>query len=259
MKIMDVHIHLDHYKDEEISLILDSSPNLARLISVSFDLESCKRNLELSRKYPKVDAAFGYHPEQPLPTDYFHFELLRWMGKHLNEMVAIGEVGLPYYLRRKQKVSPNQYLHYIERLESFVQKAREWEKPIVLHAVHDDAKIACDLLEKYSVNKAHFHWFKGDSKTIMRMIENGYYISVTPDVVYEEDIQLLVDTYPLEQMMVETDGPWPFEGPFSGKMTHPNMMKESIRIIARIKKMSVEEVSDRLLENSVSFYQTKPL
>jgi TatD DNase family protein len=42
------------------------------------------------------------------------------------------------------------------------------------------------------------------------MKENGYFISVTPDVVYDEEIQLLVQRYPLEQMMIETDGPWPF-------------------------------------------------
>ena len=88
----------------------------------------------------------------------------------------------------------------------------------------------------------------------MRMIENGYYISVTPDIVYKEKIKQLVEAYPLEQTMIETDGPWPFEGPFTGKMTHPNMMTESIREISKIKKLSFGEVSDRLWRNTISFY-----
>jgi TatD DNase family protein len=103
--------------------------------------------------------------------------------------------------------------------------------------------------------KAHFHWFKGDKKTITRMIDHGYYISITPDVLYEEEIQQLVDTYPLEQMMIETDGPWPFKGPFHGKLTHPNMMMESIYMIAKIKNLPRAHVSESILQNSKAFYK----
>ncbi len=255
MKMIDAHIHLDQYKNKEIELILEGSDSIEALLSVSFDLESCKRNLLLSKKYQKVKPAFGFHPEQRLPTENELNRLIEWMLQHRTEMIAVGEVGLPYYLRKDQKVSRLQYGQYIEHLEMFMEMAKIWDKPIVLHAVYDDAPIVCDLLERHSVTKAHFHWFKGDEKTITRMIENGYYISVTPEIVYKEKIQKLVQTYRLEQMMVETDGPWPFEGPFSGKMTHPDMMKKSISMIAKIKNLSETEVSERLLENTKTFYR----
>jgi TatD DNase family protein len=87
------------------------------------------------------------------------------------------------------------------------------------------------------------------------MIHNGYYISVTPDVVYEEEIQQLVHAYPLEQIMVETDGPWPFEGPFHGRMTHPAMMEESLKIIAKLKDIPVEDVAKTVLDTTKLFYQ----
>ncbi|MFD0824928.1 TatD family hydrolase [Neobacillus sp. M.A.Huq-85] len=255
MKMIDAHIHLDHYKDEEIQVIMADSSLIDALVSVSFDLESCKRNLQLAGRFNKVRPAFGFHPEQPLPSVYEQEKLFQWMEEHRKEMVAVGEVGLPYYTRLEGKISNKEYGKYIELLENFMQRAKDWEKPIVLHAVYDDAPLVCDLLEKYSLTKAHFHWFKGDEKTIERMIENGYFISLTPDVVYEEEIQQLGSIYPLEQMMIETDGPWPFEGPFAGIMTHPNMMEESIRVIAEIKGLSVGEVSEKLFENTVSFYQ----
>ena len=130
----------------------------------------------------------------------------------------------------------------------------ELDKPIVLHAVYEDAEIVCDLLEQYGVKNAHFHWFKGDERIVRRMMNNGYFISITPDVLYEEEIQQLVLQYPLEQIMIETDGPWPFEGPFSGQMTHPRMMRESIKKIAEIKQISINEVEDTLYENTKKFY-----
>lgn len=52
--------------------------------------------------------------------------------------------------------------------------------PIILHAVYEDADTVCDLLEKYKVSRAHFHWFKGSDETMKRMMKNGYYISIAP-------------------------------------------------------------------------------
>lgn len=74
----------------------------------------------------------------------------------------------------------------IDILDLFIQKAVELDKPVALHAIYDDAPVVCDLLEKHSAAKAHFHWFKGDRKTAERMVGNGYFVSVTPDVLYRE-------------------------------------------------------------------------
>lgn len=250
--IIDAHIHLDHYKKEEIELILHTDSTVAALIGVSFDLASCKRNLELSQQYTKLKPAFGWHPEQELITDNDFTELIDWITMNEHKMIAVGEVGLPYYLRKKESIPIEGYL---ERLEAFMLLAKKWEKPIILHAVYDDAPFVCHLLEKHSVKRAHFHWFKGDPKTITRMIHNGYFISVTPDVLYEKEIQQLVQLYPLERMMVETDGPWPFEGPFQDKLTQPSMIHQSIQVIADIKKCSVNHVYKRLHKNTMEFYQ----
>lgn len=255
-KMIDSHIHLDFYKDEEITDILGEMEqmNCAGLISVSFHLESSKRNMALSKKYSHVYPAFGFHPEQPLPSDRELADFISWMEAQVDLLTAIGEVGLPYYLRNEH--GPGFQLEgYIELLEEFIKLAKRWDKPIVLHAVYDDAPLACDLLEKYQVTNAHFHWFKGDKKTIQRMAANGFYISITPDILYEEEIQEVTKQYPLRQMMVETDGPWRFEGPFSGKMTHPAMIHDAIPAIARLKKTPLPIVYDLLYQNTIKFYR----
>src|SRR5438874_1253627 len=105
MKMIDAHIHLDQYKDKEIEWLLEGSNTIEALLSVSFNLESCKRNLELSRKYQKVKPGFGFHPEQNLPTEHEFSRLIEWMNQHQTAMIAVGEVGLPFYRRMDQKVS----------------------------------------------------------------------------------------------------------------------------------------------------------
>lgn len=252
MEIIDSHIHLDSYSEEEQKLIL-ANQDFSYLISVSMHLQSSKNNLQLSRKDSRVKAAFGFHPEQELPTVNELQELLTWMEDHQQEMVAVGEVGLPYYLRQENvKLDLSAYIAFLER---FIIFAKEQNKPIILHAVYDDAPIVCDLLEKHGVKKAHFHWFKGSEDTVKRMIGNRYYISITPDVCYEEEIQQLIHIYPLELMMVETDGPWPFEGAFEGMMTSPQMIHKSIKQIAHIKQMDVQRVYEVLYQNTMKFYE----
>ncbi len=256
MKIVDSHIHFDKYKEQDqVRIIKDfESDDIAGLVSVSMNLSSCMENLRLASKYPKIYPAFGFHPEQPLPEETEVADLLNWIEGQHDKMVAVGEVGLPYYMRSKQKGGyfPNEA--YIEILDQFILLAKRMKKPVILHAVYEDAPVVCDLLEKHNVTAAHFHWFKGDGKTIERMIENGYFVSFTPDILYEEETREVVRMYPLHLTMAETDGPWPFEGIFREKMTHPSMVHEVLKEISAIKKIEIDEVYTAIFNQVKQFY-----
>ncbi len=249
--LIDAHIHLDQYQENEIPALLEKAEHV---IAVSMNLASCEKTWMLSKTYKNVKAAFGFHPEQALPSKMEMDALFDWIRQHAHEMIAIGEVGLPYYLKQEKNID---YRPYTALLESFILLAKEIDKPIVLHAVYEDAALACDLLERHQVTKVHFHWFKGDEIVVERMIQNGYFISVTPDCTYEEEIQQLITKYPIELIMVETDGPWPFEGPFDNKRTSPWMMNHSVEVIASIKGLSTQEAAKIITQNTKSFYNLK--
>ncbi|WP_153730966.1 TatD family hydrolase [Sporosarcina obsidiansis] len=254
-RLIDAHIHLDMYKEEEQNVILRELEEIGvdALIAVPNDLASSHRQLELARLDSRIKPAIGYHPEQTLPSEDELQAILYLITENNRQLTAIGEVGLPYYLRQEQpdlEVAP-----YLEVLEQFIRKAAQTKLPVVLHAVYNDAESVCDLLETYSIPAAHFHWFKGNDRILERILANGYVISVTPDIVYKQKIQHIAKQTPLSQLLVETDGPWPFEGPFSEKMTHPSMLHQSIQMISQIKRIDVEEVYQRVYETTRSFYQ----
>lgn len=253
--IIDAHIHLDLYSPKGQKQILQSVENekIQAFITVSQHVSSAVDNLALAQENKNIFPAFGFHPEQKIPKMSELAQLYQLIDEHADDMIAVGEVGLPYY--RIQEAPSMSLDPYIDILEQFIIKAKQLKKPIVLHAVYEHAPIVCDLLEKYSVQKAHFHWFKGDAETIQRMIENNYYISITPDILYKERTKQLVRHYPLSQIMVETDGPWPYEGPFFHKQTHPKMIHETMRKIAEIKKIKIHEVYEIIFNNTVEFYQ----
>lgn len=257
--LIDSHIHLDQYEDSIIQQMIHAFPaiNLESLITVSMNLDSCQRNEQLAQRYPSiVRPAYGYHPEQPLPTPEELQMLLQWIEQRIEHTVAIGEIGLPYY-RRLEAGERNEGLDeqgYIHVLSAFLEIAARYHKPVILHAVYEDAEIACDLLEQYGITQAHFHWFKGDPATVQRMIDKGYYISFTPDIEYEADIQQLAKIYPAHLVMAETDGPWPFEGSFTDQMTHPRMTANVCNVWAKIQGISESSARQQLYNNTKTFY-----
>ena len=87
------------------------------------------------------------------------------------------------------------------------------------------------------------------------MANNGYYISFTPDILYEEEIRAMASRYPDHLVMTETDGPWPFEGPFTGQMTHPRLTASVASAWAELKGLSILEARRILYENAARLYR----
>lgn len=247
--MIDSHIHLEQYDAAAIRRIVTQAEHV---IAVSMDLASSQRTLLLAQQYANVHAAFGFHPEQELPSGHEQQALFEWMAQHAAQMIAVGEVGLPYYLQQQQAL---QLAPYEQLLERFCHFAKTYQKPINLHAVYEGAQRTAEIVDSYGLQRAHFHWAKGDTATMTRLFERGYYISITPDVLYEREIQQIVAYYPLTQLMVETDGPWQFEGPFAQQQTTPAMMRHSLQEIARLKQLSVAETMAIISTNSKRFYQ----
>lgn len=255
----DAHVHVDDYPAVRRDSLLREAfaAGVAGVVAVSKAAASCAENLALARRHPgRVIPAYGHHPEQPPLGDAELDRLCDWIRERKDEPFAIGEVGLPYYARTDAEArgEPFDEAPYVRQLERFAALAAELDRPIALHAVYEDADKALDVLERYRVRKAHFHWFKGSRATVERMIRGGCYVSVTPDVLYEPDIRELAAAYPLDLLMSETDGPWPFEGPFAGRETVPAMVRDVVREIAALRGLDASEAERALASNARRLY-----
>lgn len=260
---IDAHIHIDLYEAAQRDELLERAfaEGVAAVIAVSMHLESSIVNRDIALRYAgRVHPAYGFHPEQPIPADKELDELFNWirLRHEAGERFAIGEVGLPYYTRTEAQQAGGNIVFdenpYLKLLDRFAALAAELDRPIVLHAVYEDAGKACDILERHGVRRAHFHWFKGDAEVIRRMAASGYMVSITPDVAYEAEIQQLVREYPTQLLMVETDGPWPFEEIYAGQPTRPAMAEDAAKHIANIKQLPAEQVAEIMLANTRRFY-----
>src|SRR5207302_1509321 len=115
-------------------------------------------------------------------------------------------VGLPFY--GDQSKAPGVYEKARIRLERFARLAAETRLPMILHCPHETAADALSIIVAAGVHGAVFHWHKSDEAATRAIIEAGYFVSITPEIVYRDRDQALARVVPLSRMMVETDGPW---------------------------------------------------
>lgn len=252
--MFDSHIHLDQYPPEKLERLIEQwkKEGVTGVLAVSTDLASCYQTLELRGRFPGfVHAALGYHPEQKLPPSVEQEEIFSLIRQERHRISAIGEVGLPYYTREPD--NPCLLPAYTDLLRNFCRLAVELDLPMSLHAVHEQAAMALQVLEEEMVPRAQFHWLKADSKTVAAILAAGHFISVTPEICYRQRDQELCRAVGNHQLLLETDGPWPFEGIFTGQLTTPLFLKQSLSQVAIIKEQDKKTTEEQCDKNSLTF------
>ena len=248
--LFDTHIHFDQLSTELQQNTL-ADPNITGVHAVAINLKSSQTLLALQQQCPhKIHIASGFHPEQALPTASEQNELFYWLAKYQQNLTAIGEVGLPHYLKRE---NPNlDYAPYFSLLERFVAFAKQSNLPLNLHIVHNDVLPTLALLKKYQIIKAHFHWFKTDEASLAQFLQTPYVASLTPDILWNPKTQQVAKILPLERLLVETDSPWQHEGLEDKAIS--TQLGAVVEKLAELKRLTVEKVKTQVLENSLRFY-----
>jgi TatD DNase family protein len=85
-------------------------------------------------------------------------------------------------------------------------------------------------------------------------VDAGYFVSVTPEVVYRDRDRELVELVPLESLLVETDAPWPYRGEFEGLASGPWLAARVAEEVAKLKRLPVEDVMFRLSTNTCRLF-----
>jgi hypothetical protein len=89
------------------------------------------------------------------------------------------------------------------RLDRLLDLAIRWNLPVALHAPHGAAADALDALKQHGVERAVFHWHKAPAAVTRAIVDAGYLVSVTPDLVSRDRDRDLVTGVPLDALLVE--------------------------------------------------------
>lgn len=247
--MIDTHCHIDFEdfdKDRE-EVIKRAQDKLDCIVASGFSNDSNREVLKLSKEYEGfIYPTFGFHPvssQNSTPEELTKAH--NYLIENLDNIVAVGEVGMDYYyvtdkaLREKQK----------EIFTSFLEIANEHNVPIVMH-VRDCEKKAVNIIENYDdIPYFVFHCYGGSFKTAKRIMDKGNaYMSFSTMLCYSKQHQDLVEKIDVEYILTETDSP--YLAITKEERNEPANVVNAVHQIAKLKDMDVNVVDEITTSNA---------
>lgn len=248
MELFDAHTHLDlkqFVKDLEPVLELGRRTGIVGLVSSSMGPESFRRTQSIAQRHAGyVFHAAGYSASQV--TASAAEDVAKLARESAESLVAIGEVGLDFHWVKDEAARKAQEPLF----RQFIELANELGKPIVIHSRKAEEK-AIDLLEPAFGGRVLMHCFDGSASAARRVSDNGWHITLPATFdKYRNRVQA-ARILPLEQIMLETDGP--YLSPLPGRNEPANIIM-GCRALANLLETDSEEVARRTTANARRFY-----
>ncbi len=250
--VIDVHCHLT-----DNSFINDLEEVIARakragvicIITSIIRAREIPRAEEIVRKYRGyVYLSVGC---DPTVFDYREVEeLMSYVERKLPEVIAIGEVGLDYFLVRDHILREVQKSNFIK----WIELANRVDRPLVIHS-RSAGKYAIEILIGRAKVPVVMHAYDGGVSHAEKAAEKGFYFSIPPTVVTSDQKQKLVKVLPLENLLLESDAP--VLSPKRGVRNEPANIAITVRKIAEIKGISVDKVIEVTTENARRIFRLR--
>jgi len=255
--IVDSHCHLHDpaFKDLGDTLRVALTHDVWGVVGVGVDPETNAYTLRAASAFPKaVWPCIGFHPDRPDLDDAALEQVLAQLDEHHARVVALGEVGLPWYSLEGRADAAALMTRGRARLGRLLEAAARYDLPVALHAPHGAAVGAFEALKRHGIERAVFHWHKAPPEVTRAIVDAGYFVSVGPEVVYRERDRELVATVDLESLLVESDGPWPYKGEFENMSSGPWLVGRVAEEVAKIKRLPVDDVMFQLSANTCQLF-----
>lgn len=273
---IDVHAHANFaaYADDRGEVMRRALEGGTAVINVGTQADTSRSAVELARKYDRgayaiiglhpVHTSASFHDEEELgpngttaPAGFTSREESFDPAEYRSlladpKVVGIGECGLDYY-HHDPKEAEKQKAAFVAQIEL----ANEFKKPLMLHVrpgkdaagpnAYDDA---LEILRTHAQVKGNSHFFAGTIEQARKFLDLGCTMSFTGVITFAKQYVELVEYVPLDMMHAETDCPFVTPVPHRGGRNEPSYVAFVYEKIARIKKISVEEVERQLMENA---------
>lgn len=231
--MIDTHCHLFTSDYKELDSLLDNIKNVGiKCIVNGCDIVSNNEALELSSKYDFIYSAIGFHPSEVdnLPSNYINY-----LEENINNIVAIGEIGLDYYWVKGNKDKQ------IELFESQLKLAEKYNKPVIVHS-RDAWNDTYNILSKYKV-KGVIHAFSGSLEMANMFIKLGFKLGIGGVITFKKcNLKDVIKEISIEDIVLETDSPYLSPEPVRGKQNSPLNLKYIAEYISLVKDISYNDV-----------------
>ncbi|WP_312352808.1 TatD family hydrolase [Aminipila sp.] len=275
--LFDSHTHLNNEnlteeERQDLAAKIEES-QVAYVMDVGFNLESSVLAVKHAEKYPWCYAVVGCHPHDTKDMDEMQLIMIKGLAKK-NKVMAIGEIGLDFHYDFSQRDVQEEWFR------KQIQLANELKMPIVIHSREADELVMAILKEEGAFSKERTSWFpkrpgpggemlpdarvllhcfSGSREIGLQYIKLGGTLSIAGPITYKnarKGIEV-VQSVPVEFLLVETDAPYLTPEPFRGKKNMSPYVEYTAKKVAEIKGMEYERIAQITCENAKRFFDIK--
>jgi len=172
-----------------------------------------------------------------------------------NRIVGIGECGLDYSHWSKIEKSIQKQV-FIEQ----IKLAHQLNLPLIIHT-RDAEDDTWEIFQEHLPLdlKVHIHCFTGTKEFAEKVLEkySNVYFGFTGVCTFKsaKNIRDAMEIVPLDRILVETDSPFLAPVPFRGKPSNSGLIPHILKVMAKTKNISEEEMYQHCYENTKRLYQ----
>ena len=214
------------------------------VLCVSVTLPDFPQVLALAETNDNFYASVGVHP------DYENIEEptidgLVTLANH-PKIIAIGETGLDYF----RLTGDLEWQR--TRFRTHIRAAIKCGKPLIIHT-RNAAEDTLRLMREENAQQVGgvIHCFTENLDVALQAIELGFYISFSGIVTFKNALTIkeVAAAVPLNRILVETDSPYLAPIPYRGKTNQPSYVKHVAQELARLRGITLQDISEATTEN----------
>ncbi len=271
MKIIDSHAHLNFkaFDEDRIEVAKNSIKGGVWMINVGSQYETSKKAVDMAESFKEgVYASVGLHPihiiadlvkikkdpeEEEEGESDFNYGAYKSLATS-SKVVAIGEAGLDYYYKPKnkgklEKFKDRQKLVFLKH----IRLAEKFGLPMIIHCRLAHKEMTELLKGCNGTIGGVIHCFTGDLKDAKDYLDMGFYLGFT-GIIFKLDLKDIIKYVPAERILAETDCPYLTPPSRSGR-NEPLYVKDVIAEIARLRKTNFDRMAEITAENAKILFE----
>jgi TatD DNase family protein len=260
MKLIDTHCHFDlplFDADREALCAAAKASGLRHIIIPAIDASAWSRMKLLqhaeSCQGVSLHMAYGLHPMFiDRHTDKDIDNLKTWLEHE--KTVAVGECGLDFFVKGLDRQ------RQFEIFEAQVMLASDYQLPLIIHA-RKSLDFILKTIRQYANRSMPLtgviHSFSGSEQQAKQLIDLGFYLGFGGVITYPRAKKLrhILQTMPLEHLLLETDAPDQPDAEWQGKRNEPARLERIARHIAEIRQDDVENIARITSQNAKQLFK----
>ena len=254
--MIDSHCHLDQEPlYSNISEVINRSKNegVKKLLTICTTNKSFLNILKLIDIDPMIYGTFGIHPHET-KSDSVTKEIIKKNTSKNKKIIGIGETGLDFYYNHSSKNEQ------ISSFRTHIEASAELNMPLIVHSRNAEIE-TFDILNSYKNEnlKILMHCFTGSENFAKKLLSLNAFFSASGVITFKKtlDLQNTFKNIPLEKILVETDSPYLAPEPLRGKKNEPSFIGFTLKKLAEIKSLSVNELDNYTTNNFNLLFSSK--